>query len=224
MSKAEVMGVPLSRLEAPIHSAISTYQRIADSGLVFDAGKASKLELTPDKPNSARSESKVFYNDGMLGTLYVIAFKPGDGTGSEITHKLGDLRIEPPYPRDTRVVPRSKEGVHSEAHLAILRHGLEDVHAYPELFQGTLDELTLDGDTVRKTHEIGQAVDENIIAPLTTLTVWHIIRERFGDPHAIYNSIPNYLQVCAFLALRNEIADKHPDALIGLRPHYPRRI
>lgn len=231
MSRPEIMGVPLSRLEDPIHSAVSIYQRtVADNVLIFDADKACRLTLTPDKPNSARSESDVYFRRQLLGTLFVIAFKPGDGTGSEVTHKLGDLRVEPPYPRETKVVPRSKEGVHSEAHLTILRYGLENAHAYPELFQGTLDELTLDGGIVRKTHEVGQAIDENIIVPVATLTTGYRNRagypngERFGDPHAIYNSIRDYLQVCAFLAISDEIHKMYSDALNALNPMLPRKV
>ena len=222
MLSKEVAGIPLSRLEAPIHSAISIYQRVTNNRIAFDANIACRLVPTPDKPNSARSESKVFYDGGLPGILYVIAFKPGDGTGSEATHKLEDLEIEAPYPRETKVIPRSKEGIHSEVHLTVLRHGIDDVHAYPELFQGNLDELTIDGKTIRKTYEIGQARDEDIIISVATLTTGYYQNgERFGDPHAIYNSIPNYLQVCAFLAVANGIQSGY---LEKLDPQLPREV
>jgi len=220
----EVVGVPLLRLEAPIRMALASYQEIADSGLVFDADAACRLEPTLDKPNSARSETNAAFRGDLIGKLFVIAFKPGDGTGSEVSYKLEDLQVEDPYPRETKVVPRSKEGVHSEAHLTIVRHRLEDPHAEPELFEGTYDLLTKEDSRVRKTHELGHPVGKHIIAPITTLTVGYNNNERFGDPHTVYSGISDSLQVCAFLAITNEVNRIHPNILDGLNPQLPRKV
>ncbi|MEI6850544.1 MAG: hypothetical protein WCK26_01090, partial [Candidatus Saccharibacteria bacterium] len=77
----EVKGVKLSNFEEPIRYALQTYSEIALGKVAFDIDTASKLELTPDKPNSARSISNVIHLGEVATKLYIIAFAPDDGTG-----------------------------------------------------------------------------------------------------------------------------------------------
>lgn len=218
----EVMGLSLDRLDDPIRNALKTYQEISDNGLRFDVDHACKLEPTPTKTNSARSESEVVFRGDLIGKLYVIAFKPGDGSGSEVDYKLQDLKVDSPYPRDARIVPRKKTGIHSEGHLTIVAHKVEDPHAEPELYRGTFDLLGLDGDTIKKIGELGHAVSALTARPVTTFTVGYRGTERFSDPHAVF-SIKPALQVCGFLAVSDTVHKNHPNIWDGLKPQYPNK-
>lgn len=218
----EVMGVSLEGLENPIRTALRTYQEISDNGLVFESDKASKLEPTPTKTNSARSETDAIYQGEPIGKLYVIAFKPGDGSGSEVNYQLESLVVDSPYPRNVLIVPRNKTGVHNEGHLAVLRHKVDDSHADPELYAGTFDLLGLvDGNKVKKIGELGHLETDEALTPITSLTVGYRGKERFGDPHAVYSRIPSMVQVCAFLAISDEVHKKYPNLLDGLNPQLP---
>jgi len=219
MSK-EVVGVQLEEMEGPIRSALQTYQEISDGDWVFDTDNACKLELTPTKSNSARSETDAIFQGEQVGKLFVIAFKPGDGTGSEVNYQLKDLLVYSPYPRSERVVPRNKIGVHSEAHLTVLSHRLEDVHAEPQLYSGTYDLLGLVGSVVKKIGQLGHSETD----PRTTFTVGYKDGERFCDPHAVYSLMPVVLQVCAFLAVSDEVHQSHPNILNGLNPQLPTKL
>lgn len=212
MSK-EVAGIPLSRLEVPIWIALKSYQDITDGKLRFEVAKACKLIQTPGKANSARSATDVTlidtYNRAqIISKLYVIAFKPGDGTGDTTTYKMGDLDVDGPYPNTERVIPRSKKDIRYETHLTVVAHKIDDSHAEPELFKGTFDLLGLKGKTVLKKGELGQSGEKKAAYPKTTFTLGYVDGQRFGDPHAVYSAIPDSLQVCAFIALTEEMDAK----------------
>lgn len=215
------MGVSLNRLQDPIKIALNKYQEISDSGLVFDSREACKLIPTPTKPNSARSETDVLFNGDKVGKLYVIAFKPGDGSGSEVNYKLDELKIDAQYPRVIQIVPRNKTGIYNEGHLTIASHKIEDVHAESRLFGGTFDLLGLVGKQITKIGQLGQSEQQDQFTPLTTLTVGYHNSERFGDPHAVYSKIPDSIQVCAFLAISDEVQKLHPNILDSLNPKLP---
>lgn len=222
MSKEKLMGVSLEKLEGPIIEALTRYQETAD-GLVIDAPSASKLELTPDKPNSARTSTSVSFKGQEVGTLYTIAFKPGDGTGSELDHKLSDLTVAQPYPRAALVVPRAKTGVREEAHLTIATHEVDNAHAEPSVFDGEFDLLGLKDGQVVKIGSLGRAEVE-ALRPKTTLTVGRHEGKRFGDPHAVYSGKEGLIQVCAFLAISDDVHAKHPDILKSLMPQLPMAV
>lgn len=217
----EIMGVSLKTLENPIRTSLAAYQKISNGELGFDIDSACKLTLTPDKPNSARSETDAWFRHVQIGKFYVIAFKPGDGTGSEVNYLLDDLLVDSLYPRNICVVPRNKTGVYHEGHLAIVRQKLEDVHAEPELFIGKLDLIGLDGVRVGKIGELGQSEGSAPALPLATFTVGYKDGIRFGDPHAVYSSDQKSLQVGAFLAISDLVHKEHPNVLSSLKPHLP---
>jgi len=230
MSKEEIAGIKLKNLEDPIRRALREYEKESEGLLKFDEDEASRLDLTPNKPNSARSATDFRFRGETVGKLFVIGFKPEDGSGDESGYKLDDLVVDSVYPRTTRVVPRNKTSINSEGHLTVVRHKIEDPHADPELFGGTFDLLGLDGRTIRKIGELGQAQTVSIenLKPLTTLTVGYRTGsdgkpERFGDPHAVYSSVPDAVQVCAFLAISDEIYQKYGNILSSLHPQEPRQ-
>lgn len=217
---AEILGVSLEKLRGPIRTALKEYGEISGD-LKFDVDNASNLSLTSTKPNSARSETEAFYRNAPIGSLFVIAFKPGDGTGSEINFNLKDLAVDTPYPIATLIVPRNKTGVHSEAHLTIVTHKIEDVHAEPKLFAGTYDLLGLKGNKIVKIGQLGHPINQDATPPVTTLTVGYNKSERFGDPHAVYSAIPTSIQVCAFLAISEAIETEYTNILKSLNPKLP---
>lgn len=228
---SEISGVKLDDLQEPIRQALSAYEEESD-GLEFDLETAGILTATPDKPNSARSRSAVHFKRKNIGDLYVIAFKPGDGTGDEKTHSLEGLITPAGLPKEAKIVPRSKAGIAEEAHLALFRHRLEDVHADPELFGGTFDLISLAGNLIYKAGELGHPIEvaESEMTPTTTYTVgtrahntqidW--AGERFGDPHAVYSPHEGLLQVAGFLAIYDEVFKSHPEILASLHPVEPR--
>ena len=196
---------------------------MADNGLVFSSDVACKLEPTPTKPNSARSESDACLNGEVIGKLFVIVFKPTDGSGSEVSYKLADLKVNSPYPVGVQAVPRNKTSIYNEGHLAIATQSIDNVHAEPRLYAGTFDLLGLKDKKVVKIGELGHPKKQQIEIPVATLTVGYENGLRFGDPHAVYSAIPGSLQVCAFLAISDEVQREHPDILKALNPQIPNR-
>jgi hypothetical protein len=230
----ETAGIELAKLEEPIHEALQTYSSLTEGQLEFDLDSAAKLVATPDKSTSARSQTAVKYLGERIGDLFVIAFKPQDGTGDEKTYRLDNLVSTGRYPREAKIVPRSKKGIYSEGHLAIVRQQLDDIHADPELFAGTYDLIGLQGNLINKIGELGHSATVQVddMTPLTTLTTGYrprpdiptLVSERFGDPHAVYSSDKSSLQVAGFLAITDEVYKAHPDIMAGLNPQEPRTM
>jgi hypothetical protein len=228
---SEVAGINLKNLEEPIREALLAYSDVSDGRLAFDLDVAGSLVATPEKPNSARSQSSVKYKGKTIGDLFVIAFKPGDGTGDEKTYSLDDLAAPVGYPRHAKIVPRSKAGTAEEAHMALLAHKIDDIHAEAEFFSGSYDLISLNGNVIYKAGELGHPVDidTDVMTPIATYTVGSRpasglggkTSERFGDPHAIYNPHKETLQVAGFLAISDELFKSHPEVLRSLRPIEP---
>lgn len=218
-----IAGIPIDRFRDPIQKVLETYEEKAGGDLSFDIVPASNLVLTPEKPNSARSATTANFKGNAVGTLYVIAFKPGDGTGDENTYQLQNLEVAEDYPRDARIVPRSKAGVHSESHLTVVTHTIEDAHAEPVIFGGSFDLLGLKGQKVVKIGTLGQ-IDDGVAfpKPMATYTTGYKDRvERFADPHSVFSLLPDRIQVCAFLAISEAINQKYEGILESLNPRLP---
>lgn len=241
----EVAGVALKDLEDPIYQALTRFSEVTDGRVLFgDLGKAVKLELTPDKPNSARSSVPVYHEYEEAGTLYVIAFAPHDATGDDKTYKASQL-INRHYPNDPKYFPRSKANAHAEAHLAILS---QDIHKQtdPVLFAGHLsllgifnrdyfgtaeNHLAEIGYVGMESHSFASAVREGRsgLKPRTILTTGYrgemehpeAPGERFGDPHALLNRSGFVVQVAGFIAISPEAAPKHLDVLRHLKAKEP---
>jgi len=222
---AEISGIKLKDLAAPIHDALARYQELSQGALTFDLDEVGDLALTSDKPNSARSVTDVKSHGASIGKLFVIAFKPEDGTGDESAYKLDDLVMPRRYPALPKIVPRSKAGTNQEAHMALVSQRIDDVHADQQMYGGAFDLIGLNGRLIKKIGELGHPIDiaAEDLSPITTLTVGYDPNtgERFGDPHAVYN--PNRtVQVAGFLAISDEIYKSHPEILAGFKPQKPR--
>ncbi len=205
---------------------------MADSGMQmgFDLEAATKLTATPDKPNSARSVSKVQYGKDIIGDLFVIAFAPYDGTGDDKTLHLPSVDIAPGYPRTPKILPRSKAGIHSEVHLPLLAIDSAVDSAEPDMLYGRYDLIGLDQGVVGKIGWLVSYQGMPLDRSSATYTVGYDYDRyrsyfgggvRFGDPHAVYNPSPNLLQVCGFIALTNEQYENTPGALQSLSPNSP---
>jgi len=217
MSK-EVAGVALSDLTTPIHDALTTYQDLSNGSLQFELDVASVVELTPEKPNSARSVSTVQHLGETIGKLRVIAFAPNDGTGDESTYSLEGVYPERGLPAHSKIVPRSKTGIDSELHFT-LAGKFKDIAGDPVPFAGHLDVIGFRNDGyIGSIGSVGLGMNAFVNAlelgnpaePTVSLTVGKdFLGERSGDPHAIYNSFGEVVQVAGFLAITDEMSEKH---------------
>lgn len=244
--KAEICGIPLQEFEAPIGHALPAYEEITDGKITFDDVQgAQKLALRPDKPNTARSKTTFRHMGEVTGTLIVIAFAPGDGTGDEKTsYRLEDLDTSKfSGAVDSGIVPRTKKGTHSEAHLTIATKVIDRPNRDVDMFAGNLDVIGIRGESeLIKIAEVGQKAryfsrifrstveERGSVSPAATLTVGHkgaidsddIWGERFGDPHAIYNPWEEYVQICGFVAIANDNAENYLKVLKLLQVVEPR--
>lgn len=215
---ARVASVPVRSFGDPVREALSNFQRRSNDAVLFDLEEAADFVLTPEKPNAARSISTVKHLGEAVGTLYVIAFAPYDGTGDENSRTLRDISVPVHYPPHPKVVPRDKTGVHSEMYLPIFGQHAR-ASADPALHAGQLDALGLqaDGMTIAPVLHLGQtqaafmrAIDSGaeVWRPEIQFTVGYQGDKRYGDPHAIYNNY-QVLQVAGFLAISQEAPEAH---------------
>jgi hypothetical protein len=225
----------------PIQSALWRYSQISDGDVMFDYDNAALLEFTPDKPNTARTQTVVEHLGKTAGILTIVAFAPGNATGDVNTYTLdqidtGRYRNEPKY------VPRSKAAFDTESHLTIASKNLF-TNAAPVMYTGSLDVLGLVGGRrdekpfVAEVGFVGQtagslssALDRTAPAkPRVTLTTGYKGSltdrpeqgKRFGDPHAMLNGTTYSLQVCGFLAITPEAAAEHREMFLALKARYP---
>jgi len=227
-----VGSVPLKRLQTPVHDGLQGYEQLSNGAVVFDRHAAVDLQLTPDKPNSARSTSDVKHRGEVVGKLVVIVFAPGDGSGDESTFRLTDITKFNGYPKEPKIVPRAKRGIHSEIHLTLASHDLGRHDNEPTLYAGNLDLVGFGrSEELRLLGELGQGrgrfteicVIGTSAKPTATLTVGHWAHSdfRFGDPHSVYNALPKDMQICGFLALSQEMVLEHPELITELRAAPP---
>lgn len=222
----------LYEFEVPIVDAVRQYNDIAEGAITFSPVQASILEITPDKPNSARSLTPVYVGEDEIATLYTIAFAPHDGTGDENTYRATDLQFSRRYPAAAHTVPRTKSGIDCEVHLALVAKDLERRFADPKLFAANLDLLGFPapGNTVDKIGTLGQPHDlfTNAIdtewqpEPVVTVTTGvpetadPATGERYGDPHAVFNRWSTVVQIAGFIALKSGASMQHREALSTL--------
>lgn len=233
----KVAGVPLSIFEEPIYRALTRYSEITDGRVLFGfLERAVKLELTPDKPNSARSSVPVYHEYEEIATLYTIAFAPHDATGDDKTFKTEDIATNS-FPNDPKYFPRSKAAAHAEVHLAIASQTMESSED-PVMFAGHLSLIgVVGGKHVIEAGYIGQEShsfastmrNRHPRNPRVTLTTGYRGEmanpgnpgERFGDPHALLNCNEDVVQVAGFIAISPETALAHLDAFRELNAREP---
>jgi hypothetical protein len=228
----EIQGVPLGKLQDPIAVALEKYQNWSNGHISFDPDSAVNLELTPEKPNSARSVSVVKHLGETVGNLYIIAFAPSDGTGDHSTYMPGQIDLGD-FPELARYYPRSKEATDTEVQFTIASQLIESQND-PLLFAGNLSVLGLVDGRIEDIGHLGQSrsfFDRSMkyqsVTPQTATTTvgyknWQepTLKQgvRFGDPHAIVNRTEDTIQVCGFIGISPTQAGKHRPMLSSLRP------
>lgn len=219
----KVVGVTLESFADPVRTALGQYSDMTDGKVAFDLDEAIKFELTPQKPNSARSSSQVKHLGETIGNLVVIAFAFEDGTGDESMFRLNDRISYGLYPREAKVMPRSKAAVDSEAHLTMASFFAYAPNEDPVMFAGSLELIAFKRpDYLSQLATLGQSFGafseatfgNSEASPTVTLTTATdpATGEKFGDPHAVFNSMP-LVQVCGFIAVSPELAEKHAGML-----------
>ncbi len=242
---SDIRGVSLDRMVEPIRTALAGYAETTKGAVDFDITRAAKLSLTPEKPYSARSASPVRYLGEIASTLFVIVFAPDEGSGDTFTDSAAAKRtgltgIPTAYGlKDQGIAPRSKNTSYAEIYLPLVSFPI-DRATDPKMYAGQLSLYGIDPNIpdphIRELAKLGQARKLTGLQPdypRTTLTVGYhgdlgdnIVSSqkeglRFGDPHAIYDHLDGYIQVCAFLAIESSMAKQHRSLLNALKPHEP---
>ncbi len=190
----------LPAFRGPLEEALRQYEVLHENQLNFSA--FPDLVLTPDKPNSARTIIPVTHKETKVGEMYVIVFRPGDGTGDSKTYTLDQLRIPPKYryiEKPARVLPRSKQGIICEGFFPLFSIGQN----HPEMFAVSLEELTVDDVSNLQTIVRAWTLNNGNQPTVYQTTGMDLQSRRFGDPHAIHNAT-NKIQVAGFLAVTDQ--------------------
>lgn len=209
---------PLDKYEnfnGAVEQALGTYGRML--GDQYSFGGFSGFQETPDKPNSARDVVDIYKAGGGMATakLFIIVFEPMDGSGDEsflsLENTLFGFSV---YQKTASRLPRSKESVHSEAHLTFAAFDPTN-NSVPVPFAGNLHVIGMRDDKVEQVYDVGQSSRELVAAvygeegePKVTLTTGYSSGlhnpnnpgERFGDPHAVTNDWHDITQVAGFIA------------------------
>ncbi len=218
----EVAGIDLSIMQDTVAEFMPAYYKLSHGTVEIDPNQAADLKLTPEKPNSARSVTPVHFRGEQIADAYTIVFGPQDGTGDESAYELADIDTTARYPNDPKVVPRSKAGMDSEAHLTIASIDTEKPRNKPHTivpFAGSLSLLGLSHSMqLQKIGVLGQRpgvltdvfdadYNEYRYQPEPTATITTAassdrqIGPRFGDPHAVFNPRRTIVQIATFIGL-----------------------
>ncbi|MBI4174454.1 MAG: hypothetical protein HY517_02315 [Candidatus Aenigmarchaeota archaeon] len=204
----------LPAMRKPIREALRAYADMYRGDVKF--GDFHDMQLTPEKPNSARTTVPVAYKGLPPLDMYAIAFLPGDGTGDTSTYKLDDVFI-PTWlqyaEKPERVIPRSKKGIACEGFFPLFSAAAGRNY----MFVNCMWELTIADSAGRNvvTHAwwLGSRPDRFKVLDPARPEVYFTTGtgkngERFGDPHAIhYNPNAEPVQVVGFLAIKDA---EHP--------------
>jgi len=210
----------LRGMSAELKTVLEEYAELFSGYFSFERDFAS-LRLTPEKPYTARTEIPVYNNKkDSMATLYALAFKFHDGTGDDSTFKPGELELPgrfKPMENPGKVFPRSKQGIQVEAFFPFFTALGEEYHKHAVC----LEELTVDDpespQTIVTAGVLGLSPREYVYtlnrkkpvqprhgsqSPPLFLTCGYQDEQRFGDPHAVYCSVPTVgVQVVGFLAV-----------------------
>jgi hypothetical protein len=226
-----VPQMDLKRIRGLLEGPLNGYGREYGLGL-----GDFELKSQSQRTYCARGCSLATLDGTPVGNMYILVFRPGEGTGDENTYKKGSLRLnllrELNDPIDeVAVLPRSKEGVLVEGCFPLLSIDSEGgVFEYAVC----LHELTVGGtpESVVPLGTIGMHPNEYVCmygsslmrGPQAFFTVQtHSNGDRFGDPHSIFYGVPaGYTtQIVGFLAIEDA-----ESPLLGLaeRWQFPREL
>lgn len=214
----EISPAELERMPILLREALDGYESIYDGRLKFLS--FPPFSLTPQKPNTARTQIPVKYGDyDFPGGLTAVVFRPGDGTGDDSTFKLADLEI-PKHLRyevnPNKILPRKKDAnkILCEGFFPFFSISGSGIH----MFAASLDELVVDDGlsprNIKKGWSLGLNPEEykkalstgSKIAPQIQYTTGYRLNgTRFGDPHAVHFGVDkDSIQVVGFFAISPE--------------------
>lgn len=172
--------------------------------------------FTSEKGYTARTIVPVSFDGDRVGDLYVLLFKPGDGTGDEGTYKLSEIDARNVTQQldkqpGKEIVPRKK---HCPTEIffpfgSAFENQMHDGVVHMELL--TLD----DSNFVKKEYNLGLDYEKFIellrgkqsIGPYVQFTTgyhqYDNVSIRFGDPHSVYFPpvTAGVIQMAGFLEL-----------------------
>jgi hypothetical protein len=213
----KVAGISLEGLKDPVQEALVGYAERSNGEVAFDIDAALNIELTPEKPYSARSDSPFIHRGEQIGKISIIAFGPDDATGDGRTYALEQFKFAK-YPRAPKFLPRRRAETHSEVHMTLASQVVgEDTD--PVTYAGKLDVISImGGQLIAKVGYVGQGTPgftmsmyEGMPAvPHVTLMTGYRgqmdrlkkptdktaepsdkpvkLGQRFGEPHAVHNA------------------------------------
>ncbi len=202
----------LGAFRRELERLLDVYYEFTERRIGF--GDFSNFVFTPEKGYTARTIVPVIADGERISDLYVLLFKPGDGTGDESTFKLGDMntknvkKLESDDPLGKEVVPRKKY-CPTEVFFPFGSASSERMNDGVV----SLEVLTLNGNNyVEKEFVLGldcqpflRSLREKPIDPYIQFTTGYrpADKVRFGDPHAVYfpKVIWGVVQMVGFLEL-----------------------
>lgn len=207
----------LECITSKLGTVLRIYENFLGSNIRF--GSYPQLHQLPNKNYTARTIVPVQNNGMKIGDLYIILFKPGDGTGNEDYFAKEEIIIPSELAfrdKPERVFPRYKEGILVEAFFPFF-----SIYNNNLYFNSVcLEELVVDDrdgvKTIAKLGNLGLNSEEykknlrnntqSNIPLFVQMTVGYTrTGERFGDPNAVYCSKDIVaLQVAGFLAITDK--------------------
>jgi hypothetical protein len=228
----------LGRLRDPANDALEAFVDLAGGDIEIDTAAATKLEVVDGKATMGRASAPVYHLGRFAGTMWVLAFQAGGGTGDRSLYEPDDVF----YGRyvgwkDDGVLPRAKDAAHSEVELALVTR----VDGQDLMFAGNKDLVGIKDGELVKLADLGQGADEfdailcgdADAAPTATLTVgYHVVPNpdgvnarymRFGGAHAVVNPHSDLegVQVSAFWLISPGDVRNHFGALSLLGARVP---
>jgi len=208
----------LEALSNELRAVLPAYQGMLGTNTVF--GEVPSLAVAPGKSYRAKTIIPVFNGGGAVrAEIVVLAFAPGDSTGSTVTYSLDQVTIPERLrfaQRQERVIPRAKTGV--EGFLPFFTATEDRIH----LYLASLEVLTVDDHhTIVHGGRLGLFPANYVLSrfmqakgepaePRIQLTTWKGEDGRqYGSPHAIYHhdyhheALPPAIQVVGFLAVQD---------------------
>lgn len=204
-SNPQIEGVSLGQLGEVVAAGLEGFpgdNRLgySESGIQFDVERAASLELTPDQPYAALSESPVLFRDVPVGALRTFVLSPDQSTPQPESDTVRELHL----PLGSVHLIDDGEG-NAEKRLIPYAGYLEMVKA------DALADISL----VHVGQNLGDffgAVYEDALAdPKVTFSVGEYQSKfldrmvKFGEEMHLVNNQPGILQVCGLIAFGEEI-------------------
>ncbi len=205
----EIEGVSLGQLGKVVAGGLEGFPSdhrlgYSGSGIQFDVERAASLELTPDQPYAALSESPVLFRDIPVGALRTFVLsrdqstpQPESGTVRELHLPLGSVHLidDGEGSVEKRIIPYAgyldMVKVDALADLSLVNVG-QNLGAF---FGAVYDEVPVDP---KATFSVGE-YESKFLGRMV----------RFGEEMHLINNQPGILQVCGLITFGEEIVGEN---------------